>query len=101
MCLKTIACRLTFSAAVCQAVLLLLLASLAAADGSSLLPAFVDSSFPAESALADLCQNNGEGDEEEEGGLCAVGIACWVASSDKACVSTEKALLKPEAESVL
>lgn len=79
MCLRTIACRLTFSAAVCQAVLLLLLllllASLAAADASSLLPAVVDFSLQAESALADLCQNNEEGEEEEEVGLCAVGIA--------------------------
>ena len=100
MCLKTIACRPTFSAAVCQA-LLLLLAALAAAEGSSLLPAVVDSPLPAESVLGNLCQNSKDGDEEKEAGLCAVGIACWVASSGKACVSTEKALLKPESESVL
>ena len=87
MCLKTIACRLMFSAAVCHAVLLL--AALADAEGSSLLPAVVDSSFPAESAFAGFCQNTDEGTEEEEVGLCIMGFAGWVASSGKACVSIE------------
>lgn len=75
MCFRTVACRLTFSAAVCQAVLLLL-ASLAAADDSSLFPALAadDSSCLAEPAPAGRCQNAEGGDEEEEARFCAVGV---------------------------
>ena len=98
MCCRTIACSLTFSAAVCQALLLLL----AAAVESSLFPALAveDSSFLAESAPAGCRQNAEGGDEAEAAGLCAVGDVCWVVCSGKACVSTERAVLKPESESV-
>lgn len=74
MWLSTSACRLTFSAAACQAVPLLLPAL--AADDSSWFPALAagDTPFLADAGVADLRQNGEEEGEEGEMGLCVAGL---------------------------